>query len=1040
MKPVLAIAFTLVAIVAVVFAARDAGPVRATGIGPNIELGTPVGLTVPVLATTAAADPYSGFNIHVTTSASAGVLVDALDLNANGTILAPAGELFCYQGSPLPTNERVIGCVSLPVRSVTSEGLLATLAVTARGDGCVYIGLVSIPGDPAHDTYTVSYAVAPADPTMQQNSVNTSPLHLLIGRGTEDDCPLPTATPTSTLTPTITPTFTPEPTATPHSGTRLGPDIAMGAPDYGYGSLIVVPVDAVNAGSRPFSQARLHIQVHPGAGVSLEYVGGDDPNTLLFACFGDPPKPTGLVLFCLSVDEHGATGPGPLGQLLMEASGDGCVDVSLALDTYTIDAQTDEPQGNYVNTNAVHVLVGSGSEADCPDAAPSPTGTGTATPTPSLTPNPTDTPTDTPTSISTACTGECPAPTSTLTPGSIATDTPTPPLGATATATANPEDEIQVIAVSTSLCLAFSGPLPFSCFDLWRPGSQQRLAEFQSQNAPAARGCLGADPATSECRLIPSDFAALTNLTTPQLHADDPGTTCACGPFPGMYVLAFVPTDDPVELRTSAGRFVQVEDYGGPFPVNDSVYVCNGQFEDCDGDGQSLKHLVVVPLGGYGAAIGPGRITVSQGQKNASLDFTVVGEPDSVQIDAYSTTIRNGVVDLDPPGNPNYGLLSDPGECPLPTTEAALLVALAQPDRTVLIGRVRDAAGTPVSQAWLNWSGTGQSNFPRVIGGVGHLAQSITPSYDLGSFGIGSPQVLCGTSGTGTVPVTAEIVTYATGSPSSPGLPVDPAAHTGSDAVNIEVTSLGTATPTATPTLTSTPTSTPTACTGECPTPTPTSTPTATHTPTSTSAPANTPTSTPTDTATASSTPVPTTTITSTATNTPLPTDTPTPYPAPATWTYTPAATETSIPTSTAAATSTAVPTTTCPAVPSCVATATCEATPSCLTPTATDTPTSTPVPTTSRTPERSATASRTAAPTRTVVLTRTAVPTRTPTRVPARCADVTGDGRVNWRDVAAEAWALRHRSRNVRYDVNHDGRVNLRDMQLIFDQLGRRC
>ena len=53
MKPVLAIAFTLFAIAAVVLAARDAGPARATGVGPNIELGTPVGLTVPVLATTA---------------------------------------------------------------------------------------------------------------------------------------------------------------------------------------------------------------------------------------------------------------------------------------------------------------------------------------------------------------------------------------------------------------------------------------------------------------------------------------------------------------------------------------------------------------------------------------------------------------------------------------------------------------------------------------------------------------------------------------------------------------------------------------------------------------------------------------------------------------------------------------------------------------------------------------------------------------------------------------------------------------------------
>ena len=39
----------------------------------------------------------------------------------------------------------------------------------------------------------------------------------------------------------------------------------------------------------------------------------------------------------------------------------------------------------------------------------------------------------------------------------------------------------------------------------------------------------------------------------------------------------------------------------------------------------------------------------------------------------------------------------------------------------------------------------------------------------------------------------------------------------------------------------------------------------------------------------------------------------------------------------------------------------------------------------------------------------------------------MTGDGRVNWRDIAAASRALRHRNRDTRYDVNRDGRVNLR-------------
>ena len=183
--------------------------------------------------------------------------------------------------------------------------------------------------------------------------------------------------------------------------------------------------------------------------------------------------------------------------------------------------------------------------------------------------------------------------------------------------------------------------------------------------------CQANNPNTDVCRLLPSDFALLANLTDPpQLHAEDPGTSAASGPFTGLYVLAFLPTDDPVEFRMSAGGFVPVEDAPGPFALIDSTYVCNGQFEDCDGDGESLKHLIAVPFGGYGATPGPGRITVSQGQKNASLDFTVVGEPDSVHIDAYRTTIENGVAGHpEPLGLPNHGRLSGPDECPIPLTE-----------------------------------------------------------------------------------------------------------------------------------------------------------------------------------------------------------------------------------------------------------------------------------------------------------------------------------------------------------------------------------
>jgi hypothetical protein len=63
----------------------------------------------------------------------------------------------------------------------------------------------------------------------------------------------------------------------------------------------------------------------------------------------------------------------------------------------------------------------------------------------------------------------------------------------------------------------------------------------------------------------------------------------------------------------------------------------------------------------------------------------------------------------------------------------------------------------------------------------------------------------------------------------------------------------------------------------------------------------------------------------------------------------------------------------------------------------------------------------------------------RTQTPPPAACADVTGDGRVTGRDVAAIAAHTFGRYR-AQYDVNGDRRVNRQDVQIAIRQLGRRC
>ena len=61
-------------------------------------------------------------------------------------------------------------------------------------------------------------------------------------------------------------------------------------------------------------------------------------------------------------------------------------------------------------------------------------------------------------------------------------------------------------------------------------------------------------------------------------------------------------------------------------------------------------------------------------------------------------------------------------------------------------------------------------------------------------------------------------------------------------------------------------------------------------------------------------------------------------------------------------------------------------------------------------------------------------------TPVPATCADVTGDGLVTAADVVAEVRAIRKRSLDPKYDLNHDGHVDVLDLRFVARHLGQRC
>jgi hypothetical protein len=170
-------------------------------------------------------------------------------------------------------------------------------------------------------------------------------------------------------------------------------------------------------------------------------------------------------------------------------------------------------------------------------------------------------------------------------------------------------------------------------------------------------------------------------------------------------------------------------------------------------------------------------------------------------------------------------------------------------------------------------------------------------------------------------------------------------------------------------------------------------------------------------------TPTATPTHTSTHTPTPMPTSTPVPPTNTPTRTATPV-----IPTSTP--TRTPVPATNTP-LPT--------ATPRPPTATATH-PATLPPPIASAT-AIAPTSTKSPAPTKTAKPTKTPTLTPTPRPSPSRpCADVTGDGRVTWRDIDRIARAIAARRYDSFYDVNADGRLTGGDIWAAVRQLGRHC
>lgn len=297
-------------------------------------------------------------------------------------------------------------------------------------------------------------------------------------------------------------------------------------------------------------------------------------------------------------------------------------------------------------------------------------------------------------------------------------------------------------------------------------------------------------------KLLPEDFASI-DLDADQLF-DERGV---------LWILAFVDDDEPIWFETSSGKFALAVP-GGPF---DDEFVCapTGDIldSDCNGVSGEPSDDGVVPLALRSdhlagiAPLGPGTVEVLQGGTAVTLDFTVVGEPDAVELITVESVIQNGIKDITARGNGKDddkngmedgsgpvtagtgdcnddldndadgladgndpeckpfvddasedvpdGALDGLGECPLDLSEEAFVAALGMPEKTLVFAQILDREGTPLTGALVGW----WTDDPDKATFAGPLV----PSVDTGPFGLASPNILCGTSDPGTVTVTARI-------------------------------------------------------------------------------------------------------------------------------------------------------------------------------------------------------------------------------------------------------------------------------------------
>jgi hypothetical protein len=227
-------------------------------------------------------------------------------------------------------------------------------------------------------------------------------------------------------------------------------------------------------------------------------------------------------------------------------------------------------------------------------------------------------------------------------------------------------------------------------------------------------------------RLRSTDFSTI-DLEANQLHEMD-----------GHGWLFVFPEDDsPITFRTSTGTLDRSQGGGGTAPASVDCGATPNlpvEFfeEDCDDDGVPEDGAVAVRLVPTPGDRGAGQVFIVEENEETVIDFTVVGELDRITFTPLKTSAMAG---------------TDEDDCTFDLSVAGVSAALANPNLAIVLVHVEDSDGTQITAALLEWEVE--------LEDVAFTFLPQTPTVDLGAFGKGFPQAICGGEEPGVTTVTA---------------------------------------------------------------------------------------------------------------------------------------------------------------------------------------------------------------------------------------------------------------------------------------------